>query len=703
MNLFEPIALAGGYFNPLLVILSYFVACLASFTAVSLTQRVAQLRGASSGRWLVGGAFSMGIGIWSMHFVGMLAFSMDMPFTYDIPITIFSLFVGMVSAGFAIFVASRSVVGWRNLFGGGLLLGFGIAGMHYSGMGAMVMAADILYDTWLFSLSIGIAITASVVAIWIISRITRREGKVLVLKIGAAMVMGAAICGMHYTGMMAAIYIPRPGMYIQRGLEFDSLGLAISVAGATIVILLITLLAIYFERKLNVEKKVAEKLSHLVEARTRDLERQKQSLAESKLRLEQEIEERKAAEEESTQLSRILDDSSNEIYFIDAQTLKIISANKGAQRNVQYARDELKGMGLFDLKKDLSEEQFRALVAPLHIGKEEYIELQTNLIRKDGSSYLVKANLQLSTVTKSPVYVAMLEDITERKQLESQLAQAQKLESIGQLAAGVAHEINTPIQYVGDNTYFVREAFSKIKQLIKIYEELLEHAKSGDLSEDYLETLEGKLNARDFAYYAEEVPGAIAQSIEGIERVAKIVRALKEFSHPGQEEKKWANLNRAIETTVTVAGNEWRYIADLQLELDPALPDIKCMPGELNQVILNLIVNASHAIRDKLGPDSEEKGQIRIATMLEKEWVRIEVEDTGGGIPDHIKNRVFDPFFTTKEVGEGTGQGLAIAYSVIVDKHQGQIYFDSIPGEGTTFKIRLPHEADVEEVYVPLP
>ena len=165
---------------------------------------------------------------------------------------------------------------------------------------------------------------------------------------------------------------------------------------------------------------------------------------------------------------------------------------------------------------------------------------------------------------------------------------------------------------------------------------------------------------------------------------------MKEFSHPGCSEKEQVNINRAIESTATVARNEWKYVADVEFDLDPDLPAVPCLLGDFNQVVLNLIVNAAHAIADEISDDGEERGKITVTTRSVGDCVEIRIKDTGTGIPEDIQKRIFDPFFTTKEVGKGTGQGLAIAHSVITDGHGGSIHCESVVGEGTTFVISLP-------------
>ncbi|MBK9949664.1 MAG: PAS domain S-box protein [Nitrospira sp.] len=285
--------------------------------------------------------------------------------------------------------------------------------------------------------------------------------------------------------------------------------------------------------------------------------------------------------------------------------------------------------------------------------------------------------------------VLMGEDITEYLALEHDLSQAQKLESLGQLAAGVAHEINTPTQFVGDNLRFLSEAFTDIGVVLDHHHTLLTSAKAGSCQQEAIERCEAEARRVDLEYLQEEVPKAIAQSFEGVERITKIVRAMKEFAHPGGEEAAYEDLNKAIQTTVEVSRNEWKYVAELTMDLAPDLPPVFCQLGPINQVVLNIIVNAAHAIGDVV-KGTTQKGRITISTRTVGDGVEIRVRDTGGGIPETIRGKIFDPFFTTKPVGKGTGQGLAIARSVVVDKHGGRIDVESEVDQGTIFIIHLP-------------
>jgi PAS domain S-box-containing protein len=314
-------------------------------------------------------------------------------------------------------------------------------------------------------------------------------------------------------------------------------------------------------------------------------------------------------------------------------------------------------------------------------------------VRKDGSKIWV--SLGVRAIKQSGVVVrleGMCEDVTERNMLRVQLLQAQKLESVGQLAAGIAHEINTPTQYIGDNIRFLKDAFQDLKGLLASYEELLSAAKQNKLSLEEMKRIDEAVQDADPGYLLEEIPKAIDQTLEGVTRVSTLVKAMKEFSHPGAKEKVPMDLNHAIDSTITVARNEWKYVSDVETDFDLSMPPIPCLPGEINQVILNLIVNAAHAIADVVQKDSAAKGKITLQTRNCAAWAEIRIGDTGTGIPKEVRSRIFDPFFTTKEIGKGTGQGLAIARSVVVDKHGGSIDFETEEGKGTTFIIRLPFD-----------
>ena len=402
------------------------------------------------------------------------------------------------------------------------------------------------------------------------------------------------------------------------------------------------------------------------------------------------ITERKKVERANAELAKIVECADAAMISEDLDG-RIRTWNRGAERIYGYSAGEIAGENInLLLPLDRGDEE-RGIVEKLRRG--ETIEhFETVRITKSGKP--IDVLLTLSPIRDQAgkiigaAHVAW--DITQIKQLQAQLAHAQKLESVGQLAAGVAHEINTPIQYIGDNGQFLEDAF---RDLLKFADARLQHpvaapdlvrAMLPDDGEDALD--EGLLE-----YLRREIPNAITQLLEGVNNVARIVRAMKEFSHPGPIDKMPIDLNRAIESTIVVSRSEWKYVTEVTTDLDPDLPPVPCVAGEFNQVILNLIVNAAHAIADVVG-DSGRKGVIHISTRQSGPVAEIRVSDTGCGIPESIRSKIFDPFFTTKPVGQGTGQGLSIAHSVIVKKHGGSLKVESEPGRGSTFIIQLPLE-----------
>jgi len=266
--------------------------------------------------------------------------------------------------------------------------------------------------------------------------------------------------------------------------------------------------------------------------------------------------------------------------------------------------------------------------------------------------------------------IQLQEEIRQRMELETQLVHAQKMEAVGQLASGIAHEINSPSQFANDNILFLKDAVE------------------GFIAE--IDRAENAPDEKEMDFLKENAPQAVEQAKEGIGRITTIVKSMKNFAYrDATSEKKPNDLNQAIRSTAVVATNEWKYHAELEMNLDETLPMVPCNIGEINQVVLNLIVNGAHAIRDRF--EDGQKGTLIVATnhYPEKNCVVISITDNGGGIPEDVQARIFEPFFTTKEVGVGTGQGLAIAHNVVVKSHGGQIWFDSKPGEGTTFYISL--------------
>jgi two-component system NtrC family sensor kinase len=387
----------------------------------------------------------------------------------------------------------------------------------------------------------------------------------------------------------------------------------------------------------------------------------------------------------------------------------VVFMNRAVLRDYGYEPSELLGKRPDLLvPHDLNRVQLKGITEALKSGHEVRTELRGR--RKDGSIFWIGAFVApvKDAAGRFTHYVGVGADITARleqdriqRQLQDQLYSemqerermamerrlAQKLEAVGRLAAGIAHEINTPIQYIGDGVMFLQSAQADHERLLAAYRQAFARVAAGKPVSAALESIKEAEAAADLEFLRIEVPKAFERTLEGIERVASIVRAMKEFAHPDSNEHNPSNLNHAIETTLIVAHNEYKYSATIETQLG-AIPEVNCNVGELNQVFLNLIVNAAQAIEDA-GKDAS-SGRITVTTSAIRDGVIISIADNGCGIPEENLERIFDPFFTTKAVGRGTGQGLAIARSIVTEKHRGSIDVQSTVGLGTRFIIRLP-------------
>ncbi len=383
---------------------------------------------------------------------------------------------------------------------------------------------------------------------------------------------------------------------------------------------------------------------------------------------------------------------------------EIVLFNNAAQQITGYSESQSVGKPAHEILRILDEKTNKFLMDPIsHLLEiDSSFDINTAqrrpvLVTKTGKKILISGKITPIRVDQHSHagYVLVFDDVTEKEQIAAQSMLSSKMESIGQLAAGIAHEINTPIQYLGDNLHYVQHA---LETYIESDEKQTAFLNTIAPFNPQAQEVVDFRNSQRIEHLNKEIPNAIQESFEGLERVRKIVQAIREFSHPSQKEKAYSDINKSVQTTVTICRNEWKYCADLVTELDPNLPMVLCRIDELNQVLLNMIVNATHAIQEKQKGTDKEKGKITISTRLDKEKVIIAIADTGCGISDKIVNRIFDPFFTTKEVGKGTGQGLSLAYNIIVNHHHGAINVHTKENIGTTFTIELPiAKTEIEE------
>lgn len=374
----------------------------------------------------------------------------------------------------------------------------------------------------------------------------------------------------------------------------------------------------------------------------------------------------------------------------------VISANEVALKTLGWTEDEFIGKQMHETihhsQDDGSEYpwDFCPVFAAIEDGSSHHVDGDV-FWKKDGSSFsadyiVCPTRDEVSEITGA---VLTFRNITEQKLNEGKRVHSMKLIAIGELSAGIAHEINTPVQFIGSNISFLQDSFEDLLKLIGKYEQLKGAVREVDGLGALVQEIEELEAEVDVEYLAEEGPKALDQTQHGVERVSELVKGLKGFAHTGQNETKiGCDINEIIKNSLIVCTNAFKYVAHLETDL-AELPTVNAFPGDIGQVIVNLIVNAAHAISENRGQDNE-MGNITVKSLVEDDRIVIRISDTGGGIPDNIKDRIFDPFFTTKEVGQGSGQGLAISHTIITEKHDGEISFTSKPGVGTTFTLKIP-------------
>lgn len=403
------------------------------------------------------------------------------------------------------------------------------------------------------------------------------------------------------------------------------------------------------------------------------------------------INDRKSAELRDVGMARIIEESDNEVYVVDRETLRFLEVNRGARENLGYTPSELHRMTPMDIHPTEDAQDVEDIISRVLRSSGGRVTAEVRHLRKDGTSYPALVTIQTGRLLERDVLVAIGSDVTERRRLENELADARRLESVGQLAAGVAHEMNTPLQFVGNNIQFLDECAQVWLDVLGAYDAAISTEVEDDAWRRHVAAVREKIKNTRFDRLREETPKAIAESKDGIQRVLQIVRAMKEFSHPGGEGKSPTDLNRALESTATITRNRWKSVAELELRLDPYLPVVECEGGAINQVFVNLIVNAADAIAERREKDPDAPpGRIEVRSRQEGDSAVFEVEDNGCGMPPAVRDRVFDPFFTTKVVGKGTGQGLTLSHAIVCQKHDGAIDAQSVVGVGTVMRVTLP-------------
>ncbi len=407
------------------------------------------------------------------------------------------------------------------------------------------------------------------------------------------------------------------------------------------------------------------------------------------------ITERKASEMRLNGLAKIMSECPSETYVFEMNTYEVLEMNRAACQNLGIEPSEYRGKLFSQFNTPASAKRLPELMASIIDGNSVEVEYESTHVRTNGSTYPVHVRALTIEHGSKKVFVACATDLTSYKKLENKLAQAQKLESIGQLATGIAHEINTPMQCICGNIEFLQAHTGRLLNVVDGLERQL--VQSPEPWEHRLEKMRELMTENRFEFVRAQVPMAIEESANAANKVVEIVRAMKVMSHPGTQNKMATDLNALIRDAGTVSRNRWKYAAKIEFQLEENLPTIQALPAELSQVFLNLFVNSADAIAEKLGPDPTVLGKIEITTSSDDDNVYIELSDNGCGMPDEVKAKVFEPFFTTKEVGKGTGQGLSITYDVIVKLHGGSIEIQSVVGEGTRFELCLPRHVQAKK------
>ena len=753
-----------------LVALSVVVAVLGALAALSVLGRLRLLTSTRARRlWLAAGSVAMGSGIWAMHFTGMLAFNLPTAVTFGLLPTLVSVCPAIVGSAIALTAIGTKHPAHRSMQLSALAFAVAIAAMHFVGMEAMrVEGATMAYDPLLFLLSVFVAYGLSLTALYVRS-IVEGSGTSAIRRVPrgwtdpiAAIVMGCAVAGMHYTAMAAATFASDPGALPRQHIgSVSQTTMALAIVIACSVIAFLTILGVTVDRKLKeasekidenriqhrvvtdsmrdglivvaddgliqslnpaaerifgytagellgvpldrimptVGKALEDYLSSHTDAEglhkngspvsleiTGHSMRVGRTLATTLIvRARDEVE---ALERSLRRLAAAVEYTDEAIAIVDVD-LRVVYVNPGFVRQFKGNPRRLLGSeACTAFGIDADSDAYRNIKDAL--GRTRVWQGRVVTTSRDGHSRHIDLSISpvrndLNLVTN---FVVFSRDMTDKLAFERQLHESQRHESIGQLAAGVAHEISTPAQFVADDIRFLAGAFEVVLRALRGYRELL-RPDAGTRSPDEYRAMAGALEkSLDLDVICTEIPRALAEAEDGVSRIAGIVRALKEFSRPGSGGFEPADINAAVRSATAVCRNRWKQVAELELDLANDLPLVPCHIADLNQVFLNLVVNAADALAAIAMNGS--KGRIVVSTRIVGGQVEIAVRDNGPGIPETLAPRIFEPLFTTKVAGKGTGESLAISRDTVVSKHGGTLTFDSLPGVATTFRVRIP-------------
>ncbi|MEL7353572.1 MAG: MHYT domain-containing protein [Cyanobacteria bacterium J06560_5] len=743
-----------------LVGLSILIAMLAAYTALELAGRVTANKGRSQVLWLTGGALAMGIGIWAMHFVGMLAFRLPFAVEYDFLIVVASMVPAVVVSGLALFLVSRPTFGPFRWLSGSLLMGGGISAMHYVGMTAMKTTAHMHYTVSTVALSVGIAIAVSFVGLHLVFRLRDETADNHGLKkILAALVIGSAIPIMHYTGMNAVHFIPASGRVPATALQppNQAAPLVISVVIGTLTLFVMTWLSTFLDRRLSAQASYTQDLEKsqdklkTSERTYRALAKQKSLLNDLSTKIRQSLDLEETLQTTVYEVRRFFSSDRALIYQFDKNWCGSVTIEETAEpwpATLNEAADDCFPTSYLDAYRNGRIQKINnvldAGLSPEHLTFLQRLQVKANLMvpimvqdqlwgllivhqcdqprvwTEEEGDLLYRLAIQLGlAIQQADLYAlaeanalqalaqaqqlrvsetklkqqtqSLTQTLQEVQSLQMQLVQSEKMSSLGQLVAGIAHEINNPVNFIHGNLNHIQRYAQDLMDLMAQYQQ---HYPEPNQS------LQAEIEDIDPEFLQADLTKMLASMRVGTDRIREIVLSLRTFSRMDESGLKLADINKGIDSTLMILQHRLKEAPqapaiDIIRDYAP-LPQVNCYPGQLNQVMMNILANAIDALESvsatrSLTENQQNPGKITIRTaVVGDDWVEITIADNGPGIPDAVQARIFDPFFTTKPIGKGTGMGMSISYKIIVEKHGGKLTCFSNPEQGTEFLVRIP-------------